>query len=59
MASFLGGAMRALSRSSKEEAWNPVESLALAPMGGFWLDAAMGLAPDIPEIPEEYYEAAQ
>lgn len=42
-----------------EEAWNPVESLALAPMGGFWLDAAMGLAPDLPEIPEEYYEAAQ
>ena len=42
-----------------EEAWNPVESLALAPMGGFWLDAAMGLAPDLPEIPDEYYEAAQ
>ena len=42
-----------------QEAWNPVESLALAPMGGFWLDAAMGLAPDIPDIPEEYYEAAQ
>lgn len=44
MASFLGGAMRAL---------------ALAPMGGFWLDAAMGLAPDLPEVPDEYYEAAQ
>jgi hypothetical protein len=42
-----------------EEAWNPVESLALAPMGGFWLDAAMGLAPDLPEVPDEYYEAAQ
>ena len=42
-----------------EDAWNPVESLALAPMGRFWLDAAMGLAPDLPEVPEEYYEAAQ
>lgn len=51
-----------------EEAWNPLEALALAPVGAaslagaagsFLADAAMGLAPDIPEIPEEYYEAAQ
>ena len=51
-----------------EEAWNPLEALALAPIGAaslagaagsFLADAAMGLAPDIPEIPEEYYEAAQ
>ena len=51
-----------------EEAWNPLEALALAPVGaasfagaagGFLADAAMGLAPDIPEVPEEYYEAAQ
>lgn len=51
-----------------EEAWNPLEALALAPVGvaslagaagSFLADAAMGLAPDIPEIPEEYYEAAQ
>ncbi len=51
MANFLGGAMRALSRSPK--------TAKLAPMGGFWLDAAMGLAPDLPEVPDEYYEAAQ
>lgn len=51
-----------------EEAWNPLEALALAPVGAaslagaagsFLADAAMGLAPDIPEVPEEYYEAAQ
>ena len=51
-----------------EEAWNPLEALALAPVGAaslagaagsFLADAAMGLAPDIPDIPEEYYEAAQ
>lgn len=63
-----GGALAAPSQAEArlrerdlpvEEAWNPVESLALAPMGGFWLDAAMGLAPDLPEVPDEYYEAAQ
>lgn len=51
-----------------EEAWNPLEALALAPVGaaslagaagGLLADAVMGLAPDLPEVPEEYYEAAQ
>lgn len=51
-----------------EEAWNPVEALVAAPVGamslagaagGLLADAAMGLAPDLPEVPDEYYEAAQ
>ena len=51
-----------------EDAWNPLEALALAPIGaaslagaagGLLADAAMGLAPDLPEVPDEYYEAAQ
>ena len=27
--------------------------------GGLLADAAMGLAPDLPEVPDEYYETAQ
>lgn len=51
-----------------EEAWNPVEALVAAPVGamslagaagGLLADAAMGLAPDLPDVPDEYYEAAQ
>lgn len=69
MANFLGGAMRALSRSPKTAKFvDTLEALALAPIGaaslagaagGLLADAAMGLAPDLPEVPDEYYEAAQ
>ena len=47
------------SKNEGLDAIDPDASRLAREAGGLLADAAMGLAPDLPEIPEEYYEAAQ